>query len=424
MRPISPLTPAGDFRWLFLDLNSYFASVEQQLRPELRGKPVAVVPVETDATCAIAASYEAKAYGIKTGTMIYEAKAKCPGLICVLANHEAYVEYHHRIMAEIDKHLPVEIIASIDEAACRLTAHQCCEEEALRLAHAIKEGIAKNVGEYIKCSIGIAPNRHLAKIATDLQKPDGLVVLRAAELPGPLLRLELQDIPGIGRNMLVRLKRAGIFTMEHLWEADSKTLRRVWGGVMGERFWYGLHGYELPEQATTRRNVGHSHVLAPEWRPPERAAIVARRLLLKAGSRLRRMGYHAQMMQLSLRIENGPRLQAQQQFFHACDNHRLQAVLQALWAALATDLQGKRVKKVSVQLYGLVPEKAVQTDLFDSTDLPKPQQREALSRAMDALNARYGRDTVVMGFLPRLSHNFSGTKIAFTRIPDQEEFHE
>src|SRR5580693_5536152 len=85
-------------RWLYVDFNSYFASVEQQLRPELRSKPIAVVPVETDSTCAIAASYEAKAFGVKTGTRIHEAKRLCPGLVCVLARHECYVEFHHRLI--------------------------------------------------------------------------------------------------------------------------------------------------------------------------------------------------------------------------------------------------------------------------------------------------------------------------------------
>jgi hypothetical protein len=99
--------PALSLRWLYVDFNSYFASVEQQLRPELRGKPVAVVAVETDSTSAIAASYEAKAFGVKTGTAIHEARRLCPGRICVLARHERYVEFHHRLIEEIDRHVPV-----------------------------------------------------------------------------------------------------------------------------------------------------------------------------------------------------------------------------------------------------------------------------------------------------------------------------
>ena len=106
--------------YLFLDLNSYFASVEQQEDLSLLGKPVVVVPMMTDKTCAIAASYEAKAFGIKTGTMIYEAKKLCPNLIIRPARHDIYVDYHHAIMEEIERHLPIETIHSIDECACRL----------------------------------------------------------------------------------------------------------------------------------------------------------------------------------------------------------------------------------------------------------------------------------------------------------------
>ncbi|MGH8454185.1 MAG: DNA polymerase, partial [Nevskiales bacterium] len=108
-------------RALYIDFNSYFASVEQQDRPELRGKPVAVLPVMTDSTCCIAASYEAKRFGIKTGTNVGEAKRLCPGLVCVQARHELYVEYHQAILKVIDTCIPVDEVRSIDEMACSLT---------------------------------------------------------------------------------------------------------------------------------------------------------------------------------------------------------------------------------------------------------------------------------------------------------------
>ena len=113
-----PASPEVD--WLFLDLNSFFASVEQQENPALRGKPVAVVPVMTDATCAIAASAQAKKFGIKTGTNIGEARHKCPDLQLVLARHDKYVEYHHEIIKEVERHYPVTSICSIDEMGLRL----------------------------------------------------------------------------------------------------------------------------------------------------------------------------------------------------------------------------------------------------------------------------------------------------------------
>jgi DNA polymerase IV len=269
-------------RWLYVDFNSYFASVEQQLRPELRGKPIAVVPVETDSTSAIAASYEAKAFGVKTGTKVHEAKRLCPGLVCVLARHECYVDFHHRLIEEIERHLPVTSVCSIDEVACRLMDNEISVERSTEIAHSIKSGIASNIGRCMRCSIGIAANRYLAKVGTELQKPDGLVVLQGSDLPQKLFSLKLRDLPGIGANIERRVRMAGITDLPGLFALDPRQMRKVWGSVWGEKVWYLLRGMELPEAVTARRSIGHSHVLAPELRDPMKAKDVARRLTLKA----------------------------------------------------------------------------------------------------------------------------------------------
>ncbi len=245
--------PALCLRWLYVDFNSYFASVEQQLRPELRGKPIAVVAVETDSTCAIAASYEAKAFGVKTGTPIYEAKRLCPGLTCVLARHERYVEFHHGLIEEIERHIPVTAVCSIDEVACRLMDNEISVERSTEIAQSIKRGIAKTIGPYMRCSIGIAPNRYLAKVGTELQKPDGLVVLRAEDLPQKLFSLKLRDLPGVGANIEHRIQMAGIADLPGLFALNPHQMRTIWGSVWGEKLWYLLRGMELPDEITARR---------------------------------------------------------------------------------------------------------------------------------------------------------------------------
>ena len=413
--------------WLFLDLNSYFASVEQQLRPELRGKPIAVVPVDTDATCAIAASHEAKKFGIKTGTNIGEARRRCPELITVTGSHDKYVEFHHDIIEEVERHFPVHKICSIDEMACKLDAPRRRLDVALDLARRIKQGLRERIGECITCSIGLAPNRFLAKVASDIQKPDGLVVLLRDELPGRLLELELSDLCGIGRRMEPRLHACGIRTMADLWAAERETLHRAWGGVCGDRFWHGLHGGVTEDDApTATRTIGHSHVLAPELRQPPAAAIVARRLLLKAASRLRRMKYRASHLHLSVRMEDGPRCEAQGKFEEGADSIVMARLLAELWQRVMKQARWQRVKKVSVTLFGLVAEGAPQQlELFHSQDASSSKkQRENLSQVLDEINQKYGRDSVVIGFTPDTVRTFSGTKIAFTRIPDMEEFKE
>lgn len=230
--------PVRALRWLFLDLNSYFASVEQQENPALRGRPVAVIPAMTDATCAIAASYEAKAYGIKTGTKIYEAKKLCPDLTCVLARHDVYVAYHHRIFDVVETLIPVTKICSVDEAACALMGAECEPAGAVALAHAIKTALRAQIGPAITCSIGIAPNAFLAKIASDMQKPDGLTVLEPGRYQDRLFALKLTDLPGINTRMEARLRAGGVTSVEQLWSLSPKHARMIWGGVGGERFWY------------------------------------------------------------------------------------------------------------------------------------------------------------------------------------------
>lgn len=420
--------PSGeDVSWLFLDLNSYFASVEQQDNPRLRGRPVAVVPMMTESTCAIAASYEAKAYGIKTGTKIYEARKLCPDLVCVLARHNRYVEYHHKIIEEVIKHTPINKVWSIDELSSRLPPNKRSVEAASALARRIKDGLRENVGPAIRCSIGLAPNSFLAKVATDMEKPDGLVALPPASLPGRLFDLRLTDLPGINVNMEARLRRSGIATVKALWNISPKHARRIWGNVGGERFWYNLHGWDVPDIATSPSVIGHSRVLDPSLRPLIQARLVARRLTIKAAARLRRAGLYATHFDLSVRLIEGPRWAAGVKLSPAQDNFTFLQALDDLWDAMRAGEDPLKLKKVSVTLHGLCAAEQITPDLFDtnSSAFQKLQKKhDALSEIMDKLNGRYGAETVRLGITPKTQAGFVGTKIAFSRIPDLEEFSE
>lgn len=414
-----------EYRVLFIDFNSYFASVEQQLRPELRGRPIAVVPVVTDSTCAIAASYEAKAFGVKTGTRIYEARQMCPGLVCVPARHEAYVHYHHKLIEEVDKYLPILKVCSIDEMACELYGRFRQESEALGIAARIKAGITQNIGVCLTSSIGLSTNQYLAKVASDLKKPNGVTCLHPSHLPGKLQHLKLTDFPGIGKNMSARLSAKGILTFDQLWNCAPKQLRGIWGGVGGERFWHALRGEEGDHLESRRTMITHSHVLSPEDRPVARAENVGRRLLLKAASRMRKLNLKATRLDLSARIENGPRLEGHTKFPEACDSFALLKVFAALWRDV---LQGNtsRIKKVSLALHGLVDASAPeQLLLLPSPDAPSPEEkkvREDLSRVIDQLTQRYGRNAVTLGLTENDGRSFTGTKIAFNRIPEPQDF--
>jgi DNA polymerase-4 len=437
-------------KWLFLDLNSYFASVEQQDRKELRGRPVAVVPMETDHTCCIAASYEAKAYGIKTGTNVGEAKRLCPSLRCVLARHDIYRRYHDKVLDETINHVPINKVWSIDEFASRLPERLRGREAAIDAAQRLKDGIRRNVGEVIRCSIGLAPNSFLAKVATDMEKPDGLVVLEGKDLPGRLFDLKLTDLPGINVRMEARLRAGGVRTIEDLWTISPKHARKLWGGVGGERFWYNLHGYDVPDQKTNTGMVGHSRMLDSNLRGPEQAREVARRLTIKAATRLRRYEFYATSFHLGVRTVDDRRWAMEAKLPPVQDNYAFLHALDELWGMMLPALfhysppsclreggsrgegagrreETLRFKKVSVTMHGLCRREEITPDLFDSQSeaYAEVQKRhETLTHLMDFINKKHGAEKIHLGVSPKTSAGFLGTKIAFSRVPDMEEFAE
>lgn len=417
-----------DISWLFLDLNSYFASVEQQDRPALRGRPVAVVPLDSDHTCAIAASYEAKAYGIKTGTVIRDAKRMCPKLVCVMARHDIYVDYHHRILDEVIKHVPINKVWSIDELSSRLPPRQRHREHAIAVAQQLKDGIRRNVGEYIKCSIGLAPNSFLAKVATDMQKPDGLTVLEPDTMAERLFRLKLTDLPGINVRMEARLRDAGISTVEALWNISPRHARMIWGSVGGERFWYNLRGYDVPDTETKTSMVGHSRVLDPALRRPDAARLVARRLTMKAGARLRRKEFFATRFAVSARDTDGRRWAHEIVLPPTQDNFAFLRALDEAWARMMREMRPGTLRKVAVVMHGLRRNGEIMDDLFaplrSAGEKKQTARNEKLSGVMDGINKKFGGDAVRLGMIPQTQAGYVGTKIAFSRIPDKEEFRE
>ena len=286
-----PLQP-DLFSFLHIDLNSFFASVEQQLHPEYRGKPVGVCGTMADTGALIAASYEAKALGIKTLTKVGDAKRICPEIILVNGSHTQYAEYSHNISAAVDRVCPVAHNPSIDEMACQLMGRERQPANARKISLAIKQAIMDDVGETLRCSIGMAPNRYLAKIASDMQKPDGLIGLLPSQLPRAISHLELRDLPGVGARTEARLNAKGITSMPQLLALDLPGMHKLWDSVWGDRLYHWLRGADTgddgaPVPSDIQKSLGHSHVLGPEHRTPEGAWAVAHKLLHKAAMRLR-----------------------------------------------------------------------------------------------------------------------------------------
>src|ERR1700727_2639035 len=406
------------FAYLHIDLNSFFASVEQQIHPEYRGKPLAVVPTFADTTVCIAASYEAKAFNIKTGTQVGEAKKKCPEIVLIEGNHTEYAKYSHRIAEAVELCCPVSHTPSIDEMVCQLMGREQEPPRGRKIALEIKQSIYKNVGDSLRCSIGMAPNRYLAKIASDMQKPDGLIGLLPSQLPRAIAHLELRDLPGVGARTEVRLHKKGITTMEQLLALDRAGMHKLWDSVWGDRLYHWLRGEVTgddgaPVSSGIQKSLGHSHVMAPEHRSPEGAWSVAHKLLHKASMRLRMEKFHTNSLSVTIKFqlsrdeaarEEKSRQQKPRQHssvirhaawgmearFRPCqDTLSLLEALQGIWKQRPTGPEHQRPFFVGVTLRNLIPDDEVPVMLFE-----EPGNRNQLSATMDKLNLKYGHTTL------------------------------
>ncbi len=425
------------FGFLHIDLNSFFASVEQELHPEYRGRPTGVVGTMADTGTIIAASYEAKALGIKTGTKVGAARAICPEITLVNGSHTTYAEFSHKIAAAVERCCPVAHTPSIDEMVCQLIGREQEPPRARAIALEIKQAIRDDVGSTLRCSVGMAPNRYLAKIASDMQKPDGLIGLLPSQLPRAIAHLDLRDLPGVGARTEARLQRKGIRTMAELLALDRNGMHALWDSVWGDRLFHWLRGEMTGDDGAPvvtggQKSLGHSHVLGPEHRSDEGAWAVAHKLLHKAAMRLRMEGYFAGTMGVTIKYaltrEQAARAGKLKQhtsgiqhtgwgmearFRSAQDTLTLLNILRGVWAKRPAGEVYARPFFVGVVMRELVSESDRQVELFD-----EPGNRADLSRTMDKLNLKFGHTTVhFAGMLP--ARESAPTRIAFTQIPVQ-----
>ena len=403
-------------RALAIDFNSYFASVEQQERPELRGKAVGIVPVMAETTGCVAVSIEAKKLGLERNVRVAEARRLCPAIVIVEARPEVYIRYHRQLKAIVETCIPVKKVQSIDELECELSGDFAQPGGALALAREIKAKIARDAGALLRSSIGIGPNWFLAKVASDMMKPDGLVLLDDADIPGKLLHLGLRDFCGIGPNMEKRLRAAGIDTVEKLYAASSAQLRAIWGSVEGARFHAWMRGAPQEREQTQHNTIGHGHVLPPAGRNNETALAVLHRLLQKAAMRLRHDGFYAGGLHVSVRFREGPEWSDGRHFNETQDTLHFTHVLNELWSGRPRELRNRTPMQIGIVLDRLLGGAEHTPDLFETE---KETTRARLHSAIDTLNQTFGKNSVYFGGAHGAT-SYAPMRIAFTRIPEPE----
>ncbi len=403
---------------LYVDFNSYFASVEQQLVPELRGKPVGVLPLMAETTCCIAASYEAKKFGVKTGTSVRDARKLCRNMIFVQARPPLYIQYHHKLIEIVESCTHVERVLSIDEMVCKLTGSQQLKENALKLAAKIKREINKQY-KFIHCSIGIAPNTFLAKTASIMQKSNGCVVIEMDDIPTKLLALKIGSLNGIGKQMQAKLMRYGIDSIEKLYAANRQQLRAAWGSIEGERYYDKLRGIEPYYVKNARSSLGHSHVLPPQLRHIEGVKAVLHRLLQKAATRMRSYSLLTAHVSVKIKLRHIKTKEIirfyKESAMTATDNSlKLTDALETLLCEFNLVKIDFEPVAVGVNFSNLSNANEYVDDLF--TEKPSIIEKK-LNNALDVLNLRYGKNTIYLGG----AHNAlyaSQAKIAFNYVPD------
>lgn len=404
---------------LYLDFDGFFASVEQLRDPSLRGRPIGVVPYEGGKTCIIACSREAKAMGVQNIMMVDEARRMCRDLILVPQKPDLYRRAHNALVAQIGSVVPIDQVKSIDELSCRLDERQ--QGDPAGVGSLIKRAIRYNIGATVTCSIGFAANRHLAKIAGGTQKPDGLTIWHPSQMPGPLAKVPLDDIPGVGKRMRIRLGKAGVFTTAELLNLQPKQMRALWRNVTGERLWYALHGYAIEPPPTERGMYGHARVLPPEARTIADARSIARLLLVKAARRLRRAGFYCQSLMLWLQCYDDGFADSIS-LPQVNDDQAILSGLKTLWERAERRLNNRtKVLRVGVTLGDLTPANHRQLDFLLNDDTER-QRWERLGMALDQLNSKYGKTVANIGFWEPPKGGNVGGKIAFTRIPSAEDF--
>ncbi len=404
-------------RYLTIDFNSFFASVEQQERPELRGRPVGIVPVMAETTGCIAVSIEAKAAGLTRNARVADARRLCPGLVIVEARPETYINYHRRLVAVIRSLTPETEVQSIDEVTCRLHDFVPDRPTAEKLAQGIKARITREVGPLLRSSIGIAPTWLLAKVASDMMKPDGLVILEDADLPGKILHLAPGDIAGIGPNLQERLEKHGITTMAQLYAASRAEFRGLWRSVRGEQMWRLLHGEDLPYfEQKGGQTIGHGHVLPPDKRNAGAALAVLHRLLQKAAMRLRHGGLCAGGLSVEVEYRDDTRWGGELRLTETQDTIELTHALNQLWEKRPAADRPRVPLRIGVHLTHLLDLRLHTPDLFGQKS---GETHGRLFQAVDHLNKVLGKNSVYLGSAHGATSD-APMRIAFTRIPEPE----
>lgn len=395
---------------MHIDLNSCFATVEQQAHPHLRGKPIAVAAYSTPGGCILAPSIEAKKLGIKTGMHVWEGKKIYPNLIIRTTNTILIRDVHQKFMKICGDYSPDITPKSIDEVVINFSQTPSLQKGLKNIGIEIKKRFREEIGEWISCNVGISTNRFLAKTAAGLHKPDGLDLIDYKNIEEVYKKLSLTDLTGINIRYEFRLNQVGIFTPIDFLKASDNVLRKIVFKSITGYYWYlRLRGFEIDDFKSERKSFGQDYALAKKTDNINELKKIIMKLCEKMGRRLRASNSCAFGIHLGLVYNDWT-------FWHK--GHKFNEpsyTTQELFAKMMIlffQQPGKKIiSKIAVSCFELKPVFDIPPSLFETSI----EKKRKISLALDKVNNRYGEYVIYPALMMDMKNTILD-RIAFGKI--------
>ncbi len=377
---------------LHIDMDAFFISVEQRDNPTLQGKPAAVCG-SLSRSVVTSATYEARPYGIRAGMSVQEAKRRCPQLILVEGNHSKYTETAAQIFSILKEYTPLVEVASIDEAYLDITQSLLLFKSPLHIAQTIKDQIGKD--EQLTCSIGVAPNKLLAKLGSRLKKPDGLVVIRKEDIEEVIKDLPVSKLNGIGPKLAEALNSIGIFTCGQLGKFPGSVLSKRFG-VIGERLHeMGLGLDDSPvvpfDEEEDAKSISHSVTLEEDTSDPNILKKVLLQLSERVSRRMRKEGFYGKRIAITVRYSDFFTFSKQKTLSKWMNSGN--EIFRHAFEIFESIPHPKPIRLLGVGV-SLLKKEWCQLDLFEERG-----KKDSLLKAMDRVNERFGDWTLTWAAL-------------------------
>lgn len=404
---------------MHVDLNSAYATIEQQANPLLRGKPLVVAAYSTPSACIVAPSIEAKKFGIKTGMRIREARLLNPNIIVRMPDPDKYFDVNIRLRHIFSDYTPDFHPKSIDEFVLNFATVEKLTPDLIKISYEIKQRIKDEIGDFMRCNIGISTNRFLSKLAASLHKPDGLDVITHENLIDIYSTVGLIDLNGINTRFEARLNAEGIYTpIDFLNSKCDMLQKQVFKSIVGRHWYERLRGYEVDDVEFETKSIGQQYALPVPTNDPRRLYPMIMKLSEKMGRRLRRFGMVAHGVHVSLVYEDWTHWHRGRMM--ESEMYTTQELYTKLIYVLNQRPDNKKVSKLSVTCYGLDNSGKSQMSLFDLQD--NVSKRRKVSDAMDIVNDKYGEFVITPALMMGME-NAIIKRVPFGNVKELEDYY-